>query len=67
MFKGFISKDWKVHKQITVNEVIDPNLPEHHVINTNIVRKIATVFSNSKKIEKEGNALSIVDPIFSIM
>ena len=54
VFKGLLSSDWQVKKDFKVRQILDANIPNFELQNIQTVKKNPTLFTNQKKLEREG-------------
>ena len=55
VFKALLSSDWQTKKNFQVQQILDANVPNYELEHVHTVKRVASIFANQKKLEKEGN------------
>ena len=59
VFKGLLTSDWQVKKDFKVKQILDANIPNYELEHVHTVKKSSTLFTNQKKLEREGKCLYV--------
>jgi len=59
VFKALLSSDWQMKKSFQVKQILDANIPNYDLEHVHTVKRVASIFTSQKKLEKEDLLMSL--------